>query len=289
MNSALGNFAKEKYLNSKSDLFAMFIERSFELAHRNGFLALVTMESWMFLSSYENFRKGMLNKTTIQTMVHMPYLGRGGTSMGINFGTSATVWLKRSIPNYAGKFQCIRYYECDDGGIPKQFPTINEKTASAAATDLQKMPGGVIAYWVSDRVRDNFINFPPLVSIAKPRQGATTSDNNRFLRFWFEVNLPSVKFNSTSLEEAEESDARWFPYNKGGAFRKWHGNHDYVINYWNDGADIKAFHDELNKTNPGGRLKNQDCYFHECASWSKVSSGQFSVRHFPSGFIFARS
>ena len=131
-----------------------------------------------------------------------------------------------------------------------------------------------------------FESLPPLEKIAEPKQGATTSDNNKYLRLWHEVDYLKIKFDSKSRNEASISGKKWFPYNKGGGFRRWYGNTDFLINYAEDGKEIKDFHEILNLTSPGGRLKNQDCYFVENVSWSKISSGDFSVRYFPSGFIF---
>ncbi len=156
----------------------------------------------------------------------------------------------------------------------------------ASAADFKKIPGSPIAYWVSAMVLNLFETNKKLEDISKPRQGATTSDNNRFLRLWHEVKSDIVGMKIGSLDDAQQSEYKWFPYNKGGGFRRWYGNQYFVINYENDGEEIKAFHDELNKTRPGGRLKNQQFYFKPCVSWSKVSSGTFATRFFPGGFIF---
>jgi hypothetical protein len=279
MNAVLAEFARRSYPRSKSDLFSMFIQRGSELTIGSGYFAMVTMQSWMFLSSYEELRSSILKECTIESMMHLDNL-----VMGIAFGTAATIWRNRFAESRKGAFGFIPYEALGNNGSPRSFP--NGEIFRVSASEFRKMPGGVIAYWVSNRVRDCFLNNPSLDSIAKPRQGATTSDNNRFLRLWSEVSLSSIYFQANSLSDAETSGGKWFPYNKGGLFRKWVGNQDYVINYQNDGAEIKAFHEDLNKTNPGGRLKNQEYYFRECVSWSKVSSGQFAIRYFQPGFIF---
>jgi hypothetical protein len=139
---------------------------------------------------------------------------------------------------------------------------------------------------VSEKFLDIFPTHQKLESIAKPRQGATTSDNNRFLRQWFEVNYQSIGYGIESLERASQSRYKWFPYNKGGDFRRWYGNHEFIINYAAGGKELKEFHDILNMTKPGGRLKNQNYYFLPSVSWSKISSGTFAMRYYPSGFIF---
>ena len=147
-NSVLKVFAQDKFEEAKSDLFSMFIDRAFNQVIPRGHVAMVTMESWMFLSSFEAFRDKLLKNTAIQSLVHMPYLGRGGTSMGINFGTVATVWLNCSRPALIGNYQWIRYFECDDFGVPKTFPTINERHVSQTANAFRDIPGKTIAYWI---------------------------------------------------------------------------------------------------------------------------------------------
>jgi len=156
----------------------------------------------------------------------------------------------------------------------------------ASAADFKKIPGSPVAYWICSAVLEHFAKGKKLEDISKPKQGATTSDNGRFLRLWHEVSQGGFGTGFKSLQLASDSKSKWFPYNKGGDFRRWYGNQEFVINYENDGREIKDFHDELNKTSPGGRLKNQDCYFKPCVSWSKISSGTFAVRYFPEGFIF---
>lgn len=156
----------------------------------------------------------------------------------------------------------------------------------ASAADFKKIPGAPIAYWVHQSVLEHFAKNKKLEDISKPKQGATTSNNGRFLRLWHEISQYDFGKNLESLEAASDSRKKWFPYNKGGEFRRWYGNQEFVINYKDDGKEIKDFHEELNKTSPGGRLKNQDCYFKPSVSWSKVSSGTFAVRYFPQGFIF---
>ncbi len=156
MNVEMKNFAKLTYPESKADAFSMFIERGLLLVPSDGWIAMVTMESWMFLSSFESFRSRLLGEATIISMVHMPYLGRGGTSMGINFGTAAAIWSKRLAPDYFGHFQSIRYFECNDNWEPKHFPTVNERTSRAATADFRKVPGVPLSYWLSSRFRDHF-------------------------------------------------------------------------------------------------------------------------------------
>lgn len=285
MNGSLSNFAKKDYPDSKSDTFAMFIERGLELIIERGFSATVTMESWMFLSSFEKLRKNILDLVSIQSMVHMPYLGKGGTSMGISFGTSAFVLHKLKNPTYEGRFCCLRHYETDERGVPLQFPPKNERLSHASAADFKKIPGSPIAYWASKGIFNAFEKFPSLEDIGLVRQGASTSDNTQFLRLWYEVTYRKIGFKIKSLEQAINSNAKWFPYNKGGEFRKWYGNQDYVINYEKDGSELKEFQSTLNQ-GWTVRLKSREYYFKPSVSWSKISTKSFSARLYPIGFVF---
>lgn len=150
-DSKLKNYVDNYYKNSKTDLFAVFMERCGELTKKDRYTSMITMESWMFLSSYEILRNSLLNSKDILSMIHMPYLGKGGTSLGINFGTSSFI-LKNSNNKLKGFYQCIRYFETDENGIPFNFPTINERMNSIEKENFNKISGSPIAYWVSDKV-----------------------------------------------------------------------------------------------------------------------------------------
>ena len=156
MELKLSNFIKKEYPNSKSDFYSVFMQRADKFAKINGYTALITMETWMFLSSFEKLRKVINDTKTIINMVHMPYLGKGGTSLGINFGTSAVVMLKKMIPNYLAQYEYIVYYECDSNGVPYTFPTINSRWKTVKQTSFSKIPGAPIAYWASDKLFDDF-------------------------------------------------------------------------------------------------------------------------------------
>ena len=284
MNPEVKAFAKDAFPNSCSDLFASFIERGFDLIRPGGLLAMVTMESWMFLSSYEAMRASLLRRATIIDMIHMPYLGRGGTSMGINFGTAAAIWHFAAAPTRKGHFQCIRYYECDEVGVPKQFPTHNERLTRASSADFEKIPANPIAYWCSGGIANVFGLEPPLGSRVKARQGLATGDNGIFARLWHEVSRLQLRLDCVSCEDSRTTAQKWFPYNKGGAFRKWFGNIVFVVNWKNDGSAIRSFRD--NKGKLRSRPQNTDCYFQEGITWSDVTSGSLSCRYFPSGNIY---
>ncbi|HFO8353176.1 TPA: BREX-1 system adenine-specific DNA-methyltransferase PglX, partial [Escherichia coli] len=211
MNGDLKEFAKKQFPDSKSDLFAMFIERGFNWLKDGAFNSMVTMQSWMFLSSYENMRANILDKFTIETMVHM-----GNGVMKIAFGTNATVFRNIYIPSYQGSFSYAENDDINDKGIPKEFPVSNERLKTAAADDFKKIPGTPIAYWMSESMRAIYDKYMPLKNIGDTRQGMATSDNNRFLRLWHEVNLDRICFSAENHDAAKKSHLKWFPYNKGG-------------------------------------------------------------------------
>jgi hypothetical protein len=277
MNQGVKKFADDFYPDSKADFFAAFIERGLTLISVGGFSAMVTMESWMFLFSYEDLRKKLYGATSILSMVHMPYLGRGGTSMGINFGTAAAVWTKIPRPEYRGHFQCIRYYECDSNGVPLKFPTINERRCDAAANDFLQIPGVPVAYWVSDKERSAFAAGKLLGSFASPRKGIDTGENAFFLRFWHEISI--ARFSSSG----PDGERYWIPYNKGGDFRKWFGNRDYVLQFKDEGAELVRRTQWKDKK---PTLRNRSYWFREGYTWTTVSSGAFSVRYTPPGALF---
>jgi len=290
MNAELKAFAVKYHAQSKADLFAMFIERGFELAKRNGFNAMVTMESWMFLSSYEAMRESFLQSHTLGALIHLPYDGRGPTAMGINFGLSVFVALNTKIIKYKGSFSCARYFELNSDGLPREFPVRNERLCQTVIDELEKIPGSPVAYWVSDKVRECFIECDSLSSLATSKQGLSTTDNDRFLRYWYEVRFANIGFGCASRSEAKLTKLRWFPFNKGGDFRRWYGNNEFVVNWEGDGVEIKTNiitrYPYLNG-NPDFVAKNPQYYFLKGITWSALTSGQLSMRVHEQGFIFS--
>ncbi len=273
MNGELKEFAKNNFPDSKSDLFAMFIERGFCWLKDVGFNSMVTMQSWMFLSSYEKMRKNILDKFTIETMVHM-----GNGVMKIAFGTNATVFRNTNIQSYQGSFSYAGNDDINEEGYPEEFPVKNERLKNTAASDFQKIPGAPIAYWVSSKILELFQYNPTWGEMSNARQGMATADNDRFLRYWYEVSKNNISFSSKNSAEAIESKCKWFPYNKGGSFRKWYGNHEYVVNWKNDGEELKNF-------KPRSVIRNPEQYFKPSVSWSDVTSGENAFRYYPEGFI----
>jgi type II restriction/modification system DNA methylase subunit YeeA len=279
MTDKLSSYLDKNYPHSKSDLFAVFMEKGFDLLKDDGFNTMVTMQSWMFLPSFKEMRIRFIRESHIVCLLHMDIM-----VMGIAFGTSATVFRKRADLNYEGQY-CYVSMEDLNKGIPKEFPVINNRYRKAASKVFLGIPDSPISYWVSPRFIDIFKESKLLGYMAVPRQGLATGDNNRFMRFWTEVDFNSIGFGCESREAAQKSLLKWFPYNKGGLFRKWYGNLEYVVDWERDGEEIRNFRDERGKTK--SRPQNLDYYFKEGITWTLISSsGLLGVRYIPKGFIF---
>lgn len=278
MNPELVKYLKKHYPNTNSDMFAVMMERIEGFTKTDGLFGNVTMQSWMFLASFEKYRKHIIENYSIVTITHMANM-----VMGIAFGTVASIFRKR-IKNYQGVFQYIKYEDIEDDK-PYTFPITKNRFAIVAGDSFTDIPGSPIAYWASEQVRKVFKKNEPLGIIAKPRQGMATSDNNRFLRNWHEVMFDLIGFGYQDSTMALNSQLKWFPYNKGGAYRKWYGNFDLVINWEDDGKEVKEYAESLYK-NATRTIKNIPFYFKESITWSFVSSAYFGVRYTPKGFLF---
>lgn len=278
MNETLAEFARDNYFEAKNDMFAIFIERGNELALPGMFNCMVTMQSWMFLSSYEKLRKKILDTKTIETLLHMDNL-----VMGIAFGTAVVVLKTKKIENYKGTYNYIYYSDIVED-TPVSFPVVGNRYAQVSDEYYRDIPGSPIAYWISNKTRDSFLSEESIGTVAPPKQGLATADNERFLRLWHEVDIQKIGFGISSCDEAETSGKKFFPYNKGGAFRRWYGNRDYVVNWENDGYEIKNFKDDKGKVR--SRPQNLQYYFKPAITWSDVTSGSFSGRYAEQGFMF---
>ncbi|HCE3362109.1 TPA: BREX-1 system adenine-specific DNA-methyltransferase PglX [Vibrio parahaemolyticus] len=285
MNADLKDFAKKFYPNSKSDLFAIFMERAFSLLSKYGFNAQINMQSWMFLSSYEQLRSNLLEDHTFITMAH---LGARAFSQISGEVVQTTAWIIRN--QHIKKYQPTFYRLIDGNEEEKQKALLNRENefAATAQDDFKKIPGNPIAYWVDEAVRSVFTDSRTIGEVAYPRQGMATTNNDLFLRRWFEVDVAKAMFNAKEREEAVESGAKWFPYNKGGSYRKWYGNNEFVVNFENDGKTICDYIDNTPgvKVGSNGRVINREHYFKPSATWSFVSSSYLGVRRSDSGFIF---
>ncbi|HGS4629618.1 TPA: BREX-1 system adenine-specific DNA-methyltransferase PglX [Vibrio cholerae] len=285
MNPSLKSFINEYFPKAKSDLYSALMEKSFSMITGNGFSAMIVMESWMFLSSYMDFREWVLSRSSIFSFIHMPYIGKGRTPLGINFGTSAYVMSALSGLDFKGDYSCIRYFEIDESGVPLEFPCINERSRHNFSKDFLKIPSKTIAYWISDNSKRIFESSKFFEEVAKPRQGMATSDVNRFIRYWFEISNSSFSKECSNNEESILSQKKWFPHNKGGEFRKWFGNNLNVVNWKNGGEEVLDFARSLYGS-PTRTIKNIEHYFKPSVTWPLIGSSDFSARVTDAGATF---
>ena len=283
LSANVNNFVKKNYPDSKADLFAVFIERCRQMTGNNGFQAMITQHSWMFLSSFEKLREKMMLTET----VNMAHLGaRAFEEIGGEVvQTTAFVRCANHVEGYKGTY-CRLIEPTSQQGKEEMF-LAGENRYTANQDDFGKIPGGAIAYWTSDAMLKAFSN-QILYDVARPRQGMATTNNDLFLRLWSEVSFKKMGLGCTSQEEALETKKKWFPVTKGGAFRRWYGNFDYVVNYENSGKTICDYIDTTPgvKVKSNGRVINRDLYFHKGMTWSTIASGPFGMRYVPNGFIF---
>jgi len=277
MSSKLSNFVKENYPDSKSDLFAVFIERCNEMTRKNGYQTMITQHAWMFLSGFEKLR----NKLLVFDIVNMAHLGIG-TFEDLNskvVQSVSFVFRKAYHEKYKGCYN--RLFEKqglqEDNAKKEIWLVLGTYKFVATQTNFSQIPGSPVAYWVSNRLFHIFLDYPSLENYASPKQGLITGDNERFLRFWHEVPKVDIAF--------ERNDTvKWMPINKGGDFRRWSGNQEYVINWENKGVEILNFKDTKGKLR--SRPQNLSYNFKESISWSLVTSGGFSARYYPEYFMF---
>lgn len=280
-DAALNKFIKDNYPDSKGDLFAVFIERCGQMAKKNGYQAMITQHSWMFLSSFEKLRAKLL----AVDLVNMAHLGaRAFEEIGGEVvQTTSFVIRKSHVPGYKGEY-CRLIEPTTQQGKEDMF-LVGENRYAADQSNFSKIPGSPVAYWVSQILLEDFSRGEVLKAKGDTRQGMATSDNNRFLRLWYEVAFNRIGFGCTDADNAKTTQKKWYPYNKGGEFRKWYGNIDYTVNYENDGYEVKKYAASLYKT-PSRTIKSMSEYFKPCLSWSKISSGSIAFRYYPEGFVF---
>lgn len=277
INDKLKNYISHKFKDVKSDLFSVFIARNFNYAKPYGHLGYMTPFVWMFISSYEKLREVLIKEKHITSLVQLEYSGFDEATVPICTFTARNTYVPAKgeyirLSDFRGvEMQPVKTLEAiRNPGVSYRY--------SVGAGNFMKIPGMPIAYWVSDKIIDCFNKGKPLGEIAEPRQGMATADNDRFLRLWHEVDYEKIGFNIPSGEIARESGCKWFPYNKGGAFRKWYGNNEYVVNWENDGREIRGYKPSV--------IRNPGYYFKKGITWSFVSSAYFGARYSDLGFIF---
>lgn len=277
MGPLLSSWVKKHHPQAKSDLITVFMERACELCSPGGVWAMINLPSWMFLKSFTQFRKELLRNTTINSLIH---LGRG--IFGSDFGTVAfTITNSAATHKHTGIYRRLFKAHVEVRSLETIRQLFFDRTFGhyeLKQDTLLTLPGSPIAYWLSPAMTRAFTVGKPLGEIAAPKQGLATADNARFLRQWFEVSRSRTCFDADSRETAATSGAKWFPHLKGGEFRKWWGNQNYVINWEHDGAELWDFR-------PRSVIRNPDYYFKPAVSWSRISSGDPAFRITSEGFI----
>ena len=283
MGTKLARFVKEQYPDGKSDLFAAFIERCGDFANADGYHALVTQHAWMFLSSYEKLRAKLLQKEIIS----MAHLGaRAFEEIGGEVvQTTAFVLANRHIDGYAGSYARLVDANTQDG--KEELYLSGAERYVARQDSFEKIPSSPIAFWAGAALFGAFEHGEKLENVAHPKKGLATTDNNRFLRFWFEVDSCKIGISMRDKVAAVNSRRKWFPLNKGGEYRRWYGNKEYVVNWEHDGREMKA---AVVARYGGGsytkEIRSEERYFGNAITWSALTAGTSSFRYSDYGALF---
>lgn len=274
MGAKLAEFVKKQYPDSKSDLFAVFMERGREYTQIGGYCCMVTMQSWMFLSSFEKLRGTIMKNQTITTLMHMENM-----VLGIAFGTAVSVLKNEHIAGYKGTYNHIKLEDIEDGE-PKDFPVKGNRFAQVSSDNFEKIPGAPVAYWVSESILAAYEQGGLIGDSADVKIGMGTGKNEIFVREWWEVFYTKIDFSLKTINDLAESNGRYFPYNKGGEFRLWFGNLQEVL--WFD-AEGRRYMNTMSGHRENGA---HDFYCKEGLTWSFISSSKFGIRYLPTGCFF---
>ncbi len=285
MGDKLAAFVKNNYPDTKSDMSTVCMERCLAMCADNGMMAMINIPVWMFLSSYEKLRYNILKNNTYINLVHP---GRG--IFGSDFGTTTFVIAKQHISGYRGSYRRLfdKQGDVETNEVREQALLSGKGRHTALQDDFYQIPGAPVAYWISEALLKDFSK-EKASSVGRQCLGMRTGDNERFLRFWHEVSALRLNTSCHSKAEAISSKDKWFPYNKGGEFRKWYGNLWYVVNWESDGKEIKAYVREVYPQlgdNLGWKISNEDKYFCKGIAWSRISSSFFGVRLCDDNLIF---
>ena len=286
LNSKLNSYIKKHYADSKSDMYAVFIERCVLFTNAVGFQAMITQHSWMFQSTFKKLREKILTKSIIN-MVHLGARAFDEIA-GEVVQTTSFILRGKLVENYIAKFSRLLKY-AGEAEKEKHF-LLGEDEYSAIPSKFLTLPDMQIAYWVSSKVIDLLSSEDCIANYGSALSGLSTSDNERFLRIWEEVAYNNISFNYDSCESTLDGRYKWVPHNKGGSFRRWYGNRDYVVNWRNDGEEIKIAVVN-NPTDPdttswSRRIFNWNKFFKQGISWSDVATGKLACRFIPAGAIF---
>ncbi len=268
---------KTNYPRSKSDLFSAFIERCIYFSNKHSHFGFVTPFVWMFLSSYQELREILLTETSITSLVQLEYNAFEPACIPVcAFTLSMT-----HIDSIRGSYIRLSEFKGIENQAPRALEALKDKACAWRFDQnndrFQKVPSSIIAYSYPQRALDAFEELPALATYADLKQGLITGENNRFMRLWFEVD-----FKKSAM--SERSNAKWYPYQKGGSYRKWYGNNEYVVNWQDDGREIRNFFDQNGKLR--SRPQNIHYFFREGLTWTSLTISSLSMRYVPAGHIF---
>lgn len=277
-NPFMSKWVKKNYPDVKSDLFSSFVVRMFSLAKDHGECGVMSPFVWMFIGSYEKLRNEIIDNRTLTSFIQLEYSGFAGATVPICTYTFNNSFIK----GYKGGYVRLSDFVGAAVQAPKALEAIRNPDCGwfyrRDAETFKQIPGTPIAYWASDGLLDAFANSPKLKDIAKPRVGLQTSDNARFIRLWHECSLRRTLFNCPNAVSSFESEAKWYPHNKGGSFRRWFGNAEYLIEYKSNGESLRQ--------SEGASVIPDEIAFNRALTYSRISSGLISFREQPTGWLF---
>ncbi len=291
LNIELKNHLNQHFSGFDKDLFASFTFRNSQFAMNSGFVGMMTSNVWMFISSFEKMRKWLINDCSINSLVQLSNSGFDGATVFI----CSFVFNPINIGKVTSDFIRLTEFSRSSDQGPKTLEAISNPLCkwkySCQPHKFKSIPGSPIAYWVHEKIYQAFEEGIPFGKIGDPRQGLATTNNAKFIRFWPEVSIGKVFLKAKSKLEAIESRKKWFPLDKGGDFRRWYGNNEFLVNFENDGAEMCAYIDSSTSSRVGsnGRIINRDKYYQPGVTWTAISSGSFSARYTEYGHIFSNA
>lgn len=281
MADTLSKFVKNFYPNTKVDLSTVFMEKNLSVCKSLGFVSMINIPVWMNLAGCQEFRIDLIKNRTLVNMLH---LGRG--VFGSDFGSAAFVFTRKCIPEFKGKYRRLFLQQGAVDSVEQKekwfFDGIGEYVVKQG--NYEKIPGSAFAYQVSEHIYNHFALDETLGKYGVAKQGLITGNNDAFMRFWFEISFMNMQTDCPNREYTLHNGIRWYPYNKGGEYRKWFGNCWYVVDWSNDGFQIQHYYDDKGKLR--SRPQNMAFYFREGLTWTALTAGKFSIRYSPSGFLF---
>jgi type II restriction/modification system DNA methylase subunit YeeA len=284
MGNSLKSYVRSQFPSTKSDLFAVSLERFLKFCKQNSFMGFVTPYVWMFISSYEKLRTHLFDKTALTSLIQLEYNAFAPACIPVCCFTMQ----KTKLEEYTGSFIKLSDFKGSENQAPKTLEAINNQNCDwfhkSTTSDFKKIPGSPIAYWLGIQTFRIFEGATLLSNIATPRAGMITGNNERYLRFWHEISKERFTAKISSREEAKNSKMKWFPYQKGGKYRKWYGNREYVVDWENDGQRLKTTKDKKGKI--PAHAFNDDYIFKPNINWSAITSSFFSVRITEKGALF---